>query len=926
MGTSWGGTLVGRSSEAARVRGFVSSPGDGGQVLVVTGEPGIGKSALIDSEVDGLRDTGVRVLRAEGSESERALAFAGLHQLLRPVLAQAESLPDRQRDALLGAFGIAAGSAESDQLILRIAVLTLLSHTARRHPVLIVVDDAQWLDQDSLDVLAFVSRRLDGEQIRLLGAVRSGAPLPAFARSHPVLELGPLEASAAGRLLDAQPGPPVGPLRARVLDEAAGNPLALIEFAKLESGPGLWPVEPLPLTDRLEQGFTSRLDGLPGATKRALLLAATGTGTVEGIAPEVWRPAEQAELIRLRGGDVRFRHPLIRSAVYHAAPPAERHEAHRRWAAALRDVPGRRAWHLAAAGTGPDEAVAREMECAAEQTGKRSGFAAAALAFQRAAELSPDEPDRVRRFTRAAAMAALTGQATWAEDLTAQVEALTDDPVQLALIRLHKGQALALTPRRNAAYTLLLRVAETLAPHHPAQALEALAAAALVCYYSGDAGRRDEIRRVYSLIAASPGRRQEHELACLWIRAATDPSADRAGLLAVLRRLAAFEPAGPGLLAAAATIAWLLDETTVAVHLFERMSGPALTPAPLPDGLRCVEGWVCLEHGRWSTARAVAAASTRAAALSDPPFTAAAPRALDACVLALQGDPAAARASAREALDLAAAQENRFVAVRARWAMGTAAAAEGDHDAAFDQFRLMFTTDGDEVHYHVSRYGLADLAAAAARTGRQDAARAVVDRLADRLTNSSSRHRALLFRARALLADADEAEQCFRAALDEPYAEDRPFAHAHTQLDYGEWLRRRLRSGQARPLLAAALETFGRLGAEPWTSRALAELRAAGIRQSPGVSDSLPALTPQQQEIVRLAARGLTNREIGERLQLSPRTVGSHLYRSFPKLGVTARSQLRDLVDGRMPQVAELTQVEAGAGREGRDGPYEHTG
>ncbi|MER6128541.1 AAA family ATPase [Streptomyces sp. NPDC001795] len=924
IATLSGGTLVGRTSEAARVGTFVRSPGDGGPVLVVTGEPGIGKSALIDSEVDRLRDTGIRILRAEGSESESELAFAGLHQLLRPVLGQADDLPGRQRDALLGAFGITAGSAEPDQLILRIAVLTLLSHVARQHPVLIVVDDAQWLDQDSLEVLAFVSRRLEGEKITLLSAVRSGAPLPAFARSHPVLELGPLDAAAAGRLLDAQPRRPSGPLRARILDEAAGNPLALIEFAKTRPAPALWPVEPLPLTERLEQGFTNRLDALPGATRHALLLAAADTGTVEGVAPEVWRPAEQAELIRVRGGEVRFCHPLIRSAVYHAAPPAQRHEAHRLWAAALRDVPGRRAWHLAAASTSPDEAVAREMERAAEQTRKRSGFAAAALALQRAAELSPDERDRIRRFTLAAAMAALTGQATWVDDLTARVEALTDDPVLLALATLHKGQALALTPRRTTAYTLLVRAAKTLAPHHPAKALEAVAAAALVCYYNGDAGKRDELRHVFSLISEGPGRRQEHELASLWIRAATDPSSGRADLVAGLRRLAALDRAGPGLLAATATIAWLLDETALAVNLFERVSRPSLTPAPLPDGLRCVEGWTRLDHGQWSTARAVAAASTRAAAQSDPPYAAASPRALDACVLALQGDAAAARASAMKALDLATAQNNRFVAVRARWAMGMAAAAEGDHETAFDQFRMMFTTDGDEVHYHVSRYGLADLAAAATRIGRHDAARAVMDRLADRLQDSSPRQRALLFRARALLADADDAEQHFRAALDEPYAEERPFAHAHTQLDYGEWLRRQLRSSRARPWLAAALETFSRLGAEPWTSRALAELRATGIRQSPGAPDSLPALTPQQKQIVRLAARGLTNREIGERLQLSPRTVGSHLYRSFPKLGVTARSQLRDVIDGRTHEAAGLTLVEAGVGKEGRAGPHQH--
>ncbi|MEU2926676.1 AAA family ATPase [Streptomyces sp. NPDC007251] len=919
-----GGALVGRASETARIRPFVRNPGEGGHVLIVTGSPGIGKSALVDSEVGELREAGVRVLRAEGSETERELAFAGLHQLLRPVLAQAPVLPQRQSDALLGAFGMSDTPAEPDQLILRIAVLGLLAHVARSRPVLIVVDDAQWLDQDTVDVLAFVARRLEGERIALLGLVRADAPLPAFARSCPVLDLGPLDADAAGRLLDAQPRRPSGPLRARILQEAEGNPLALIEFARSEPGQAPWPVEPLPLADRLEQRFAARLAGLPGATRQALLLAATDPGAVSGVAPQVWRPAEQAGLIEVRDTAVRFCHPLIRSAVYHAAPPTQRRAAHRRCAAALREAPDRRVWHLAAAGTGPDESVAREMERTARRTGRRGGLVSAALALQRAAELTPDRRERARRLVLAARLAAPTGQTAWVEELTDRVRTLCDDPVLLAHAALCRGQALALTPRRAAAYPLLTRTARDLAPHDPGDALQALAAAALICYYGGDAGQRDELRRDFFRLAAAIGPRPEPDLASLWIRTGTDPSADRAALLAGVRRLAALDTAGPELTAATATLAWLLDENALAVGLFDTVGGCPAAPSPLPDGLRCVEGWACLEYGRWAHARAVAAAAARAAAQSDPPYTAAAPPALDAAVLALRGETGPARAAARQALDLVAARENRFVTVRARWALGLAAWADGDHEGAYDQFRAMFTADGDEVHYHVSRYGLGDLAAAAVRIGRPESARRIVDRLAERTAGSSPRQRAQLARARALLADGEEAGHHFRAALGEPGAQERPFSHAQVQLEYGEWLRRRLRSGRARPLLAAALETFVRLGAEPWAGRARAELRAAGIRQSPGGRDRLPALTPQQKQIVSLAARGLTNREIGERLQLSPRTVGSHLYRSFPKLGVTARSQLRDVIDGRRTPPGLFALVDAGAGEDSGDGPQQH--
>ncbi|MEU2058166.1 AAA family ATPase [Streptomyces bungoensis] len=920
-----GGPLVGRTSEAARIRRFAGPPGEGGPVLVVTGDPGIGKSALVGREAGALREAGFRILRAEGCETERELAFAGLHQLLRPVLTQAQMLPDRQRDALLSAFGITAGPGEPDPLVLRVAVLTLLSHEARSRPVLLVVDDAQWLDGDSLDVLAFVARRLEGERISVLGVVRGGSAPPAFAMGRPVLELGPFDADAAGLLLDAQPHRPGGPLRARILHEAAGNPLALIEFARAEGGPAPWPVEPLPLTERLEQCFTGRLDALPPATRQALLLAATDEDAVAGLPPQVWRPAERAGLICVRDDTVRFRHPLIRSAVYQAAPLTQRRAAHRRCAATLRDAPDRRAWHLAAGGTGPSEATAREIERSARETGKRGGFASAALALQRAADLSPDRHERARRLTLAARLAVPTGQTAWVEELTDRVRTLSEDPVLLALATLYRGQALALTPRRGAAYPLLTRTARELAPHHPGKALQALATAALICYYQGDAGLRDELRGEFFRLGGHIGRRPEPDLASLWIRTATDPCSDRAGLLAGVRRLAGMDAAGPELTAATATLAWLLDETGLAMGLFDKVGGSASTPSPLPEGLRCVEGWVCLDHGRWDRAAAVAAASARAAAESDPPYTAAAPPALDAAVLALRGETGAARAAALRALDAVAAPENRFVAVRARWALGMAAMADGDHAAAFDQFREMFTAGGDEVHYRESRYGLADLAAAAVRVGRHEGARGIVDRLADRMADASPRQRALLSRARALLADGDGAERHFRAALDEPSTGERPFSHAQTQLEYGEWLRRRLRSGRARPLLTAALETFVRLGAEPWAGRARAELRAAGIRQSVGVPERLPALTPQQRQIVRLAARGLTNREIGARLQLSPRTVGSHLYRSFPKLGVTARSQLRDVIDGRPAVAGRFALVEGGSGEESGSAPQQHS-
>ena len=274
-------------------------------------------------------------------------------------------------------------------------------------------------------------------------------------------------------------------------------------------------------------------------------------------------------------------------------------------------------------------------------------------------------------------------------------------------------------------------------------------------------------------------------------------------------------------------------------------------------------------------------------------------QALDATVVALLGDPATARRIVERALTLVDPLESRSVAVFARRALGMAAVAEGDYDTAYTQFRSAFTDDGDPVHYHVSYTLLAELAAAAVRRGRQEHAAELLERSARRLgTGMSARVRTLIDRGRALLADPEHAEPFFRAELKEPAGEQWPFERAQTQLDYGEWLRRQRRIAEARPLLSAALEVFQRLGARPWVERAQAELRAAGIEAGDVVPTAFAELSPQQQQIVQLAARGLTNREIGEKLFLSPRTVGSHLYRVFPKLGITARSQLRDVVEG----------------------------
>ncbi|MFI1756639.1 AAA family ATPase [Streptomyces sp. NPDC020571] len=886
-------------------------------VLVVEGEPGVGKSVLLDLAVRRTRDAGHRVLRAVGSESEARLAFAGLHQLLRPVLGDLDGLPARQRSALRIALGLADATPHPDHpdhaeapdtLLVGLAVLTLVSELAEPAPLLVVVDDAQWIDLASLDVLSFVARRMDSEPVTLLMGVRAAAVLPGFDQGYERLEIGPLSGDAANRLLDEQPIRPTGRIRVRILREAAGNPLALVELARASAIAGRQPqgsgVEgPLPVTDRLEAIFARHMRHLPEATRRALLLLAAADASDTPVAarglPEAddttWVPAEQAGLVRRHSTGISFRHPLVRSAVYHAAPFEERRRAHLALARLLGEEPDRRAWHLAAATERPDEQVSALLLETAGRARHRGGHAAAAAALERAAELSPRRADQARLLADAADMAVYTGQLGWVEHLADEVRKRSDDPAPTSRAALAKGQLMTMGPHHTAAFALLSRIAEEAADARSPRLLDALAAAAVVRYYSGEESQRQRIEDLLSEVPHSPAGGALRA----WTRAVSDPDGAGASLAPALPRLIAEAKDDAGSLTALAVVAWLLGQTPLAARTFDEAFGRWQAHGPLPAGLACAAGWAYLEQGRWAEARSVAAEIAEVAAQAGLAHAEACARALDATVLALLGEPAEARGNAERALALVDPLESRSVAVFARRALGLAAVAEGDYDTAYAQFRAAFTEDGDPVHYHVSPTVLADLAAAAVRRGQRASAAELLERSVRRPgTGPSARVSALAERGRALLAEPEHAERHYRAALADEAGEHRPFERAQIRLDYGEWLRRQRRIAAARPLLTGALDTFRRLGARPWIERAKAELRAAGIEPNGAAPRALTELTPQQQQIVQLAARGLTNREIGEKLFLSPRTVGSHLYRVFPKLGITARSQLRDVTDG----------------------------
>jgi len=694
--------------------------------------------------------------------------------------------------------------------------------------------------------------------------------------------------------------------------------MALIELTKViaedPAASRRWAAEPLPPTDRLTAVLTSRFAALPEQTQAALLLAAVAdspdlsAAASHGAGPDAraLEPAERLGLIKVDRTGLRFSHPLVRSAIYHTAPFARRAAAHRELANALHDQPDRRAWHLAAAALQPDEEVAALLEATAAQAQHRGGAAAAALAMERAAELSPDPEDQARRLVAAASAAVPTGQGDWVQDLAARALAVTADPEVRLTARHDAGWALAWSGRRTDALSALISVAEDASRDLPDLAWDALGSAATVAYQSGTPASRQAVSRTLDLLERQgpppPGRAPGLDLDALrlWIRASADPIGSRNQLLPCLRTITGSPIEEPSLWRIAST-AWLLDQSGLAITLLQdamqRLRAPGVRGTS--GGSLTVLGWAYIDTGRWDDALDVAAEAASLAEANQMELVAASADAITATVLALRADSDAARRHAARALATVDPAECGLVAARARRALGVAALTDGSYLQAFTQLRGLFGEDGTPLHNYASYLGVADLAAAAVRADRRIEGCDVIEHALSRLDGmASARLEQLIARARGILAGPDQAEAHFDKALADPAGDQWPFERAQLRLDYAEWLRRRRRINDAKPVLTEALGTFQRLGARSWAQRAQAELRASGVAVTgaaaePGV---LEELTPQQRQIVRLASDGLTDREIGDRLFLSPRTVSSHLYRSYPKLGVASRHQLRDVI------------------------------
>jgi DNA-binding CsgD family transcriptional regulator len=897
--------LHGRDADCAAVRELLDAARlSRSGVAVVRGEPGVGKTALLQYAAEHAQN--MHVLHGVGVQSEVMLPFAALHQLLRPVLEHLPALPAPQAGALAGAFGIAPGRGD-DPFLVAVAVLTLLSEVSGAEGLLCVIDDAQWLDQASADALVFVARRLMAEGVLLLFAARDGERRSFPAPGLPERRLRGLDPASADALLeDAAPG--LAPhVRARLVDRTAGNPLALLELPALltprqRAGSEALP-DPMPLGSNVERIFAERAGHLPPNTQQLLLIAAAEeTGdlatimracAVDGIEIDALDAAEQAGLVSVHGGRLRFRHPLVRSAVYQRSTFAARQRVHRVLAAALpgaEDV-DRRAWHLATATLQFDDDVAAELEHSADRARRRGGVAAAADALERAAYLSKQQNERGKRLLGAAKDAWLAGQRDRAARLLAAAEPVLEDRVQRAsgkqlggLIELRRGM-----PEK--AYHLLLDSAREFADLDVHIALETLVLAGEAASFIGDPDLAAEVGRL-ALAMPETSSSQDRLMAALLVGLASALHGDPADGIALLREVV--DGAGrledPAQLLWAGRAALYLGELDVARALYQRGVDRAEQTG--------AAGMLAILLDRIAWTEAIAGRPAQAAANAERGMELAGELGLDAGVAlgslalvgAIRGDEQACRAAAERAHALADARHLRIVAAAADWALGLLELGLGRPAEALN--RLLALT-GQKGHPGILLWAAPDLVEAAARAGRPDLCEAVAERFERWATGSGLPvPAAAAARCRGLLSHADEAVEQYTTALQYDRSAERPFERARTELALGEELRRMRRRSEARTHLREAMEVFERLGAAPWAERARTELRASGETARRRDPSTLQQLTPQELQVARLAGGGASNPDIAAKLFLSRRTVEYHLQKVFSKLGVASRVEL----------------------------------
>jgi DNA-binding CsgD family transcriptional regulator len=901
--------LIGRRAECVVLDELLEAVCAGeSRTLVIHGEAGVGKSALLDYLA--ARASNCRVLRAAGVQSEMELAFAALHQLCGPALDHLDRLPVPQRDALQTAFGAIAGPPP-DRFVIGLAVLDLLSEAAEEQPVVCLVDDEQWLDQASAQVLAFVARRLVAESVGLIFAARvPGRDLAAL----PHLAVGGLPDAEARALLDVVL---TGPLDVRVRDqivaETHGNPLALVELPRgltpqqLAGGFGLLSAPRVYRT--VEENFRRRIGHLPGQTRDLLLIAAaepTGDPALIwaaaaqlGISGDVAAPAVDAGVVEF-GTRVWFRHPLARSAAYHFGSLLKRQQAHR----VIADVsdplldPDRRAWHLAEAAGQPDEDIAAELVQSAGRARARGGVAAAAAFLERATILTIDPVQRAQRALDAAAAKVAAGAFDAALDLIAQAEAGPLDDFGRARVDLVRAQLAFVTNRGSDAPPLLLRAAKRLAPIDTVLSrstyLDALAAAMFASRLAAGSGVLEVALAVQDSIAPA-----EPLLPDLLLDGLSAHFTDGYGAGAPLLRRAV----SAAVTSSSEELRCLWLAGVAALHLWDDESWDVLSArqvelaraagalTELPPALSS-RALMLLCVGDLSAAESLiqeAKAVTEATGDSVAPHGALG-------LTAFRGNQAEGSTLIERTTTDAGRRGEGIGLTIAEWAKALLGNGNGDYKAALAAAQC---ASEHRTDIGVSAWAAVELIEAAVRSGMTDTAVDTLDRLTE-MTSASGTDWALGVeaRSRALLSDGLEAEGLYRAAIERLGATRMRTELARAHLLYGEWLRRQRRRIDARAQLRVAHTMLDAMGMEAFAERARRELHATGetARKRTAAANG-KQLTAQEVQIARLAREGLSNPEIGARLFISARTVQYHLRKVFTKLDVSSRSQLGHVLD-----------------------------
>ena len=907
-------SLVGREKELRLLRAFVDVADSDDGARVVIGDAGVGKTTLVDAAAYYAAERGMRVLHAAGVEFEAEVGFAGLHQLLSPMFSELSGLPPAYRRAVVVALGIEDGPTP-DRLTLVNALTALLTGTPGT-PVLIVVDDAHWLDRATASVLATLARRLEGTSAALIGVVRTDEPSVFQEAGIVQIPVGPLDDASAEQLMSSR-FPNLAPRAVhKVLTEAQGNPLALIELPVRLGDDAIDPaLGRTPVGRRLRQHFTRLIDTLPAATREQLLQAAldgSGDPFPAESAPDL-EPAERVRLVRIHPltHSIEFRHPLARSSVVGRATDEEQRTAHRILADRYPVGSERRAWHLAAAAEAPDEQIAQLLEDAALRSKRRGDPVGAIGLLMRAAELSPGIDDHHRRGMFATYLGAdVTGDL-----VNPQIPAIPRSgdrhtvaaAVAAAAYMVNSGGDV------DTIHRILLRSLRSV-PKPVAEWDEPLIEMVYVLLSNAAFGSRTDLVADYWAALEELGLEPPESLQLLgrtFLESATRAPDWLPALDAAIAGIDhQFDIADAARLAIASIY---VDRTAGCRPMLWRIVDHGRAGGAIASAIKAfvLLGFDAVLTGDWNAALRIADEGLGYTNRYHYRLLGGFLQYAQGMVAAARGDDELARRVATELFSWGAPNRIGFVLQLSAHVSTIAALTRGDYEVAYGHVREVCSPGTVPSHKPMALWMLFDLVECAVRSGRMEDARAhVADIRAAHVGEISPRLALVTAGAEALIATGDDQIDAFEAALAIPGANGWPFLLARIRLAYGERLRRTRSSSAARHHLVTSAETFDSLEATPWAARARTELRATGWASE---TSDVEELTPQEREIANLAATGLTNKQIGQRLYLSPRTVGAHLYRAFPKLGVTSRAALRDALNTHSAESGP-----GGAGRLGR--------